>query len=534
MHPFFATTPAIIFSGLADEKLALEAIAKGAQDYLYKGTFDSQLLEKYIQYTLERHKTQREINIAHDRFNFALKATADVIWDWNLNNNIITRSKNKFGLPYEEAEYQDLGTMNFLADCSGIHEEEDIRLDLLKALSERDILFWEKRYKKQDAGKNWIYIHDKAYIIRNDSGKPVRVIGAMRDITALVESENEVLSSEKRLQSIIDSSNECFVLLDKNFAVSLYNSCAEDTLQKISGKKLSIGALFHPLVPPQIGNFILSGSVDVFTGKLAEEIFTIISDNNELYFHVKCLPVFDIEDTVNGILFNVINITHRVQLEKQIADIKIQEQREILRKTLEVQEKERSHLGSELHDNINQLLAAASIQLDAGYNSNDAGFLREVSLRSLNIINSTIQEIRNLSHEMVETASKKGLVSSIEESIALVRTKETLGFDFDHSRFAENFLSAQHKLHGYRIFQELLSNIIKYAQATKVSIVLSTDAKNLYLSITDNGVGFDVENVKKGIGLFNIANRVDAFNGSIEIISGKGEGTTSNIKIPLE
>ena len=116
LQPFFATTPAIIFSGLTDEKLALEAIAKGAQDYLYKGTFDSQLLEKYIQYALERHKTQREINIAHDRYNYALKATADVIWDWNLNNNIITRSKNKFGLPYEEAEYQDLGTMNFLAD----------------------------------------------------------------------------------------------------------------------------------------------------------------------------------------------------------------------------------------------------------------------------------------------------------------------------------------------------------------------------------------------------------------------------------
>jgi signal transduction histidine kinase/CheY-like chemotaxis protein len=534
LQPFFATTPVIIFSGLTDEKLALEAIAKGAQDYLYKDTFNSQLLEKYIQYALERHKTQREINIAHNRFNFALKATADVIWDWNLNNNIVTWSKNKFGLPYEEAEYQDLGTMNFLADCSGIHKEEDIRLDLQNALSDRDTLFWEKRYKKQAAGKGWIYIHDKAYIIRNDSGHPLRVIGAMRDITALVESENELLRSEKRLQSIIDSSNECFVLLEKNFSILLFNSCAEETLLRISGKHLSAGVVFHLLIPQQIGEFILSSSAEVFSGKMKEEIFTVFADHNEHYFHVKCLPVFDIENSVNGILFNAINITQRVQLERQIADIKTQEQRKTLRKTLEIQEKERSHLGTELHDNINQLLAAASIQLDAGYNSNDAEFLREVSLRALNIINKSIQEIRGLSHEMVETASKNGLIHSINESIDLARGKETLSFHFDHSRFAEDTISAQHKLHVYRIFQELLSNIIKYAQATEVSLHLATDEKNLYLSIKDNGVGFDVEKVKKGIGLFNIANRVDAFNGSVEITSNIGEGTTTNIKIPLE
>lgn len=529
----FPVTPVIIFSGLSDENLALEAIARGAQDYLNKGSFDPNLLQKSIQYALERHKTQREINIANERFNFAMKATADVIWDWNIPEEVITRSKNNLGLSYQHTEFQNMETMNFFSDCKGIYEGENIQEDIQAALKNKTITYWEKRYKKPKKGNSWTYIHDKAYIMRNEEGNPLRVIGAMRDITALVQSEHELLESEKRLQSIIDSSNECFILLDKNFTVLLFNFCAEETLRLVTGRLLTAGSFFRDIVPKEVGEFVTEGRAKILSGTMIEEVFTVMVQGAEMHMHVKCFPVLDIDNTINGILFNVINITQRVELEKQLTEVKIQEQKKILRQTLEVQEKERTYLGSELHDNINQLLAAASIQLDAGYKSDDNELLRELTARALNILNKTIQEIRTLSHAMVDTASRDGLVGSINESINMARTNENISFEFDHSEFDENKISPQQKLHIYRIFQELLMNVMKYSKATRVRLNLTSDKTYFYLSVSDNGVGFDVKKVKSGIGLFNIRNRVNAFNGTFEIESGKGTGTTSRVVIPL-
>jgi two-component system, NarL family, sensor kinase len=85
----------------------------------------------------------------------------------------------------------------------------------------------------------------------------------------------------------------------------------------------------------------------------------------------------------------------------------------------------------------------------------------------------------------------------------------------------------------YRITQEQLNNINKYAKATKTVITVRIAAEKLFLSIADDGAGFDTGKKMKGIGLRNIANRVEFYNGALEIISAPGEGCRLVIEIPL-
>ncbi|MBN8567272.1 MAG: sensor histidine kinase, partial [Flavobacteriales bacterium] len=89
------------------------------------------------------------------------------------------------------------------------------------------------------------------------------------------------------------------------------------------------------------------------------------------------------------------------------------------------------------------------------------------------------------------------------------------------------------KINVYRIIQEALQNINKYAEAKNVSVAIVKDAENIHISVIDDGVGFDVSRKSKGIGLLNIESRVKTCKGKLEIKSKKGKGTSISIDLPI-
>jgi signal transduction histidine kinase len=89
------------------------------------------------------------------------------------------------------------------------------------------------------------------------------------------------------------------------------------------------------------------------------------------------------------------------------------------------------------------------------------------------------------------------------------------------------------KMNVYRIIQEAFNNINKYANATKIGLILDTEDDFLHLEINDNGIGFNEKKVKNGIGLKNMKSRIEAMKGEISIISEKGKGTLIKLKVPL-
>jgi len=224
------------------------------------------------------------------------------------------------------------------------------------------------------------------------------------------------------------------------------------------------------------------------------------------------------------------DITNKKKLEDDIVHQKIQEQKTVARAILRAQESERNYLGQELHDNVNQILVSARLLLE--YAHPDAGEAKDMVSKVMNLVDSSINEIRQLSSRQVtptKNINLKELLTSLMGSLTSKRmTEAVMNFELnDHE------VNDELKLNIYRIVQELVNNIIKHADATKVELDVHTEARTVYISMEDNGKGFNMHLKRSGIGISNLHNRVESFNGEIEILSGPGKGCRVDISIPF-
>lgn len=193
------------------------------------------------------------------------------------------------------------------------------------------------------------------------------------------------------------------------------------------------------------------------------------------------------------------------------------------------------NIALELHDNILNRLASTRLNLFAISRRQDEETIKK-ALEHIDSIRVIEQEIRAFSHELhKESDINKSNFKNILEEL-LKNQKETYSpvcncdIFFDE---AMNNMSPEIKMNVYRIIQEAFNNINKYANATKIGLVLDVDEGFLQLEINDNGVGFNVNKIKNGIGLKNMKSRAEAMKGEISIASEKGKGTNIKLKVPL-
>lgn len=215
---------------------------------------------------------------------------------------------------------------------------------------------------------------------------------------------------------------------------------------------------------------------------------------------------------------------------RRLAHLKIEEQKHITEAQILGQENERMHLGRELHDNINQQLTTARLYLDFARSNEDKRL--EMIERSENVVNNAIGEIRTLSKSLVTPTLKDiGLEEALQELVDsyIIIGKVDIELVSDEHL---NELEEKLNLTIYRIVQEHMNNIFKYAEAKNIRIHLFYENNFIHLIIKDDGVGFDVKDKSNGVGLSNIKHRLELFKGSFEIISAPGKGCTLKVKAP--
>ncbi|MDQ6902675.1 MAG: response regulator [Bacteroidota bacterium] len=228
-----------------------------------------------------------------------------------------------------------------------------------------------------------------------------------------------------------------------------------------------------------------------------------------------------------------IDVTEKILLEGKLLAQKIDEQKKITKAVISAQEEERSEIGIELHDNVNQLLAASKLYLIHCLN-NPADY-KDSILKTQEFISQAMEELRKLSHALVGPDKNKtvSLIDSLEKLVkdiaAVKKIKIHLNYCSNGKEEIEERLAEGLKLNIYRIVQEQLNNIIKHADASVAKIDLSKDENQLLINIHDNGKGFFPEASRNGIGLINIKNRAEMFNGKFDIISSPGNGCTVSI-----
>lgn len=227
------------------------------------------------------------------------------------------------------------------------------------------------------------------------------------------------------------------------------------------------------------------------------------------------------------------DITAKRKLEKELTEQQIHQQKLITEMTIAAQEKERNELGRELHDNINQILATVKIYLGMAKIKNSyAGGLNLVE-QSYDYVNEAMEEIRKLSHSLVAPSlGDIGLHEALEELVQEINITGVIQAELKYEIDKSQMIDDKEELMLYRVVQEQVNNIRKYAKAKKVMIDLKQDEYNQYLIITDDGVGFDTGKKAKGIGLKNIQSRVEFYSGNLTIISSPGNGCALEISIP--
>ncbi|REC79383.1 hypothetical protein DRF60_06040 [Chryseobacterium elymi] len=198
---------------------------------------------------------------------------------------------------------------------------------------------------------------------------------------------------------------------------------------------------------------------------------------------------------------------------KKIMQMVRNAQTECLKNTIYIQEKDRERLSEELHDNIISRLNLIRLNT-AGKSVNDLS--RDIRV--------SMQLIRELSHNLtppdLDEIELSDLIADYLEQV------EGLPVIFHHSGIdGKRIISSSVKLNLFRIVQELISNVLKHAQATKVDIRLRISSRYLVLTVKDNGCGFKTGNKYGGIGLRNIRSRTQQINAAYKLKTKPGKGT---------
>ncbi len=205
---------------------------------------------------------------------------------------------------------------------------------------------------------------------------------------------------------------------------------------------------------------------------------------------------------------------------------------------IEAQEMDWKRIAGDLHDSVGQLLSLSKLHLSEIIDSSEAPNPgHEVMLnRTAQIIDEACQEVRNISHNLMPgPLIRLGLVSAIKELVRKINSSRKVKVAFS-SNISDIRFNEKIEISLYRIIQEIFSNILKHSEATDVEITLNIlENQRLNLSIKDNGIGFDPEEIERsdGIGWKNIYSRLAIINGSMNIDSKKNHGTFIEINVIL-
>jgi two-component system, NarL family, sensor kinase len=205
----------------------------------------------------------------------------------------------------------------------------------------------------------------------------------------------------------------------------------------------------------------------------------------------------------------------------------------LLQSQVEMQEQTFQNISREIHDNIGQKLTLAKLQLNTLHFDAIDETRQEVS-SVVHTIGQVINDLSDISRSMSsEIILDNGLIKALEFELAQLEKSGLyrIGFSVTGNTI---FLDSSRELVLFRVTQEALHNIIKHAQATQINVGLHYNKALLSLAITDNGKGFDINELKNtGTGIKNMQKRILMLNGTCVVSSNFNTGTEVNIQIPF-
>lgn len=254
----------------------------------------------------------------------------------------------------------------------------------------------------------------------------------------------------------------------------------------------------------------------------------------EYFLIIVLFNVFLLAFIVAAITFVVQYKNKKRENKIQLAQQEIVHQKELLSMEMEIQLQTMQHIGREIHDNVGQKLTLASLYTQQLAYEKNAPDINHKIENIGEIINQSLKELRYLSKSLTDNTIENGnIVDLLRQEFAKIEDLKKYKVKLDITS-EDLTLPYQIKSVMVRVVQEFLQNSMKYASCKTVSIAVTKINNDLKIVLSDDGIGFDVENGKhNGIGLVNMKKRVELLGGGYFLKSIKNEGTILTIEIPI-
>jgi PAS domain S-box-containing protein len=520
--------PFIIVTGtVSEEEFAANIMRSGADDFILKdrlrrlpAAIETTLRLRQIE--LERLEGIEKLKLSEEKYRtlFLKSPLPNWIYDCETLRFLDVNDAAVLQYGYSREDFLNMTIRD-------IRPEEDLELfsNFLKTIKpEKDSreVIWRHVKKNGQVITVETTTHAMAFDNRN-----ARIV-ISHDITARIEAEEKIVQSEMNLKTIFENTSEGFLLLDKFAVIRAFNKKAGNYALFSEEKDVQVGQSIYDCIERSRRSFFREIIKKALNGENSQyERAYNMEDGNIVWIDFCVMPVIE-TGQVNGICITGRNVTEKKILEKQMLDQKVQEQKKIARAIITAQEKERNRLGQELHDNINQLLASIKLYLGVAMKETK---LKELISYPIELTDSAMNEIRILSSKLVTPLKNINLKELIQSNLNDLNKNTTIKTIFNYDLEGPG-ISSDLKLNIYRIVQEQLNNIIKHARATNVTVSVHLQNDSIDIAIWDDGIGFDTSKKKNGIGISNMMNRAESFNGQVKIESSPGKGCRVAITIP--
>jgi signal transduction histidine kinase len=417
---------------------------------------------------------------------------------FTLNKLILEIPKDRFPREYFKAINNLAYSKMKLGNLENVESQLQSSLDF----AEKENNKTEILYIKLDLGE--------FYLINKDTAKAKEYLNESFTAASTLESNKEILRALKLL-AIADKKNSS-VYKGKYIVIS------DELAKKQLTNRNKYARIEYETTRIENENKILSEkNLRLITGGTILSFLTII-----FFFYRHNLAqkreymLVKLKKEAEEQMFNLVNKQHL--------------------KVTQARENEQNRIAKELHDNIMNKIYAIRLQLGILNQKTDEESFQK-RMQNINELQNLELEIRQISHNLkVDELHKK--VGFHELLVELIQTENRIGkTKFELKTDTEinwNGIPTLLKVNLYRILQETLTNVVKYAQAQNCIITITKEVNGIQITIHDNGIGFNVNETKKGIGMKNIFERVKELNGKIELKSDKKSGTQYKISLKIQ
>jgi signal transduction histidine kinase/CheY-like chemotaxis protein len=535
--------PFVVLTGLVDEDLALAAVQKGAQDYLFKDETNSLLLLRAIRYATESKRAELALEVERNKFYSVLNSLPAFV---HLKKaDFIIQFANRyyieyFGEPGQRYCYEvQRGRSEPCGNCPA--------LEVLKTKT-------PQTFEWTDSLRGRTFqVHSYPFYTADD----MMVLTLGIDITKRKQAEQASRDHQEQLATIYDNAPLIMLLLDAECRVCKMNKLAEecagaDVAAMIGRRGGEALRCLHALDDPEGCGFgphcqtclVRRTVIETFeTGQSHQQVeanlpFLVDGQIYDVTFLLSTARL-----SVQGqplVLVTIQDISKRKKAEEALRHSE-ENLRYMASHLLDAQERERIRVAHELHDDLGQSLLLLKLQMSIMCRSLPPELQkpRQECSASIENVQEIIDSVRRLSHDLIPpTLAEIGLKSAINDLLEEFCLHQGVNSSEDIDDI-KGLFPPDTELIIYRILQESLTNIGKYAQATQVAISLKRKDDEVCLSVEDNGVGFEVERImahrdrKRGLGLASMEERARMLGGTFHIWSSPDMGTKIHVTVPL-